>query len=264
MPLGGHRPTRLILLPELVPPPSSGRVFRASRRVRLADVDPAGRARLDSAARWLQDVARDDARDADLDGVDFWVVRRTTIVVEHAPRFDEEVALATFCGGVGARWAERRTSISGGRGGAVEAASLWVCLDPETQRPARLSQQFHDTWGGAAAGRRVSARLRLEAPPSDEELGDRPWPLRHADLDVLGHVNNAAAWSAVDDELARRLPQLSSAGGGLVAELEHASEIPAGADVRLLSAATADTLRCWLASDAGVHVSALVAPAPSA
>jgi acyl-ACP thioesterase len=32
----------------------------------------------------------------------------------------------------------------------------------------------------------------------------RPWPLRVTDIDVVGHVNNAAYWPAIEDELARR------------------------------------------------------------
>ena len=37
--------------------PPKGRVFRHRDRVTLADVSPAGRARLDALARWLQDAA---------------------------------------------------------------------------------------------------------------------------------------------------------------------------------------------------------------
>ena len=46
----------------LVPLPDRGRVFRAGRRVRLADADPSGRLRLDSCAclscgaRWDEDA----------------------------------------------------------------------------------------------------------------------------------------------------------------------------------------------------------------
>ena len=45
--------------------------------MRLGDVDPSGRLRLDAIARYLQDVASDDAADAGLDTG--WVARRTLI-----------------------------------------------------------------------------------------------------------------------------------------------------------------------------------------
>src|SRR3546814_5593560 len=47
---------------ELVPRPPRGRVFEGARRVRLGDVSPAGRLRLDAATRYLQDLSADDTR----------------------------------------------------------------------------------------------------------------------------------------------------------------------------------------------------------
>ena len=47
----------------LVPVPGRGRVYTASRRVRLGDADPGGRLRLDAIARYVQDVSDDDTRD---------------------------------------------------------------------------------------------------------------------------------------------------------------------------------------------------------
>ena len=40
----------------------------------------------------------------------------------------------------------------------------------------------------------------IPAPTPDAKR--RPWPLRTADFDIFGHVNNAIYWSAVEDELA--------------------------------------------------------------
>jgi len=49
---------------ELVARPRGGRVFEGVRKVRLADVSPAGRLRLDATARFLQDLSADDTADA--------------------------------------------------------------------------------------------------------------------------------------------------------------------------------------------------------
>ena len=117
---------------ELVPRPSVGRCFSASRRVRLADVDRHGRLRFDAIARYLQDVSDDDTRDSGYDDPMSWVARRTALEV-HAPlRLGETVHLETFCGGLGVRWAERRVSLRGEAGGRVEAATLWVLLELAT------------------------------------------------------------------------------------------------------------------------------------
>src|SRR5688500_7198437 len=111
--------------PLAVPVPEGGRAFVGEQRVRLGDVDPAGRLRLDAVARYLQDVANDDAADAGLANAMGWVVRRTTIVVHRRARFREQLRLTTFCSGVGAGWAERRTSIRGSREAHLEAVALW-------------------------------------------------------------------------------------------------------------------------------------------
>ena len=96
---------------ELLPPNPDGRRFRAERTVRLGDVDPNGELRLDATARYLQDVATDDALDAGLDNALGWVVRRTMIRVDQPAMMSERLVLTTFCTGAGRSWAERRTSI---------------------------------------------------------------------------------------------------------------------------------------------------------
>ena len=144
---------------DLVRRPSSGRVFEGARRVRLADVSPAGRLRLDAAARFLQDVSADDTADSGLPDAEAWVVRKTTIEVAEFPRYLEPIELATWCSGTGSHWAERRISIIGARGGAVEAATTWVHFDTESGRPSRIPVGFDAIYGEATGGRRVKARL---------------------------------------------------------------------------------------------------------
>ena len=126
-----------------------------------------GRLRLDGLARHLQDVANDDAVDSGLTNAVAWVVRRTLIAIDQVPALGETLTLTTFCSGTGRSWAERRTSIRGDRGGSVEAASLWVQVDAATDRIRALDDEFHQIYGDAAGGRRVSARLSLPGPATD-------------------------------------------------------------------------------------------------
>lgn len=242
---------------ELVPRPAAGRVFTRERRVRLGDASPAGRLRLDAVARYLQDIARDDSRDADLLHADAWVVRRTAIEVHRFPVYDEAVALATWCSGVGSRWADRRTTLTGEHGGLVEAVTLWVAVDPATGRPRALGPDFAERYGGAAGGRTVSARLQHDAPPAGTVDTGTPWPLRFTDFDVLGHVNNAAYWEPVEEVLAERRDLRAP----LRAELEHAQAVELGAAPRLVRADPDDHggVALWLVGDgAVVHASAVL------
>lgn len=189
----------------LVPLPATGRVFHGHRVVRFGDVSPAGRVRLDALGTYVQDLASDDTADVGV-GTDLvWVVRRAVFDVTAGPRFHERLDLATWCSGLGRRWAERRISMVGDRGGRVEAAALWVALDRAATRPVALPADFVATCGPSAEGREVSARLQHASEPpepgSTARVERRPWPLRATDFDLMGHVNNAAAWALVEEVL---------------------------------------------------------------
>ena len=242
---------------ELVPIPPTGRRYTATSTVRLGDADQHGRVRLDSLARHLQDVANDDAVDSGLTNTVAWVVRRTLIAIGEVPVLGENLALTTFCSGTGRSWAERRTSIRGDRGGSVEAVSLWVQVDVATDRIRTLGDDFHQIYGDAAGGRRVSARLSLPGPPADAE--SRPWPIRAVDLDVLGHVNNAAQWAILEEALA----DVSSDRHG-VAEIEHLAPVDAADSPPTLRLAAAGTAMAWLSAHDALCTVARWRPADSA
>lgn len=190
---------------QVVPLPARGRTFGHRRRVRLGDVSPNGRLRLDALAEYVQDVSNDDTVDAGLRDDMAWVVRRTVVEVHAEARLREELELTTFCGGIGGRWAERRVSVRGEHGAHLETATLWVHLDMSTGRPVVLPEQFHELYAEAAAGRKVRAKLRHGNPPAESgALARAPWALRFVDFDVLDHVNNAVAWAVVEEGRASR------------------------------------------------------------
>src|SRR3546814_299113 len=153
---------------ELVPRPPRGRVFEGARRVRLGDVSPAGRLRLDAATRYLQDLSADDTADSALPDAEAWVVRRTVLEVRSFPRYLEPLALATWCSGTGSHWAERRVSMVGEGGGRVDGATIWVHMDLTSGRPSRIPAGFEEIYGEARGGRTVKARfppfLRADGP----------------------------------------------------------------------------------------------------
>ena len=188
-----------------VPLPDVGRRFRVDRRVRLGDVTPKGRLRLDATARYLQDIANDDAVDGDYSDIHGWVVRRSEMWVYDFPVYMQDVSLTTWCGGYGSHWAERRTSIRGASGGHIETAALWVHVDLKTLKPSPLPPDFIPLVDEASGGRKIRANLVLgkEVPPLEDSDARRAvWPTRFADFDAVGHLNNASYWIAAEEFLA--------------------------------------------------------------
>jgi len=212
---------------ELVPVPPSGRVYEEHLRVGPADVTPGNRAALDRIACWLQDLAYHDVVDGGLEGAGFWIVRRTRIRVERFPRFTEELRLRTFCSGASRALAERRTSIDGDSGAAIEAVSLWVNVDPESHLPARLPEGFIAAYAPVEV-RKPRSRLRHPPPPADAR--SEPWTFRADDVDIVGHVNNSRYWAAVDHRLVAAEPELP-----VDIEVEHRAPAQPG-EARILLA----------------------------
>ena len=210
----------------LVPRPAQGRRYTHHRRVRVSDAGPEGALRLDSLARYLQDVATDDWADAGLSPDEIGVVRRTTVQVAGGgrwPALGEDVDLTTWCGGTGlGRTAHRPRSQR-----RAHHRNRRLVGTSTLGRPLRLGPEFHDVYGEAAGGRRASGRVPV-APSLTGMAGvtGRPWPIRRADLDIVGHVNNAAVWAAVTEV----------AGGPVVsAALTHHGPLENGHTVTLLT-----------------------------
>jgi acyl-ACP thioesterase len=234
----------------MVAVPTSGRTFTQDRVVRLGDASPGGRLRFDALARMLQDIANDDANEVLANGQS-WVVRRVAIEVRNAASFGETLTLTTFCGAIGSRWAQRRTSIVGDRSARIEVAALWVHIDMATLRPAVLTPDFAAAYGEAADGRTVKARLQHEDPPT---ATGTPYPARFVDFDVMGHMNNAAYWNAVEEELSVR----REIRHPMRAEMEYRQGIEPHNHASLVVDGNGDAFWLWFVEDATTFASAKV------
>jgi acyl-ACP thioesterase len=246
-----------VKLSEIVPSPERGRVFTEPARPTLADCAPTGRIRLDALARWAQDVAYADAVEAGLARRAAWVVRRTRMRVSRFPRFGEQFTLATFCSGLGRMWAERRTSVrrDGDAAGDAEFVSLWVHLDPISGRPTKLTEEEIAMWGESAAGRTVNARLRHPVPDRVHE--GFAWWFRNSELDLAGHVNNAAYLTPLEEELLMETDD--GERESIDVEIEYRSPAQPG-EMRVLRNGS----RRWIVSPEGeTHASIIIAPIPT-
>ena len=220
------------------PEPPAGRVFEGTRAVRSTDVTPGGRYRFDALARALQDVATDDVADAGWQAPYGWLLRRIAVTGPGFPRLGEHLTLRTFCSATGPRWAERTTTVAGPDGPLLQSVAIWAAVDLASGVPVPLGDEFFAHYGPATGGRKASARLSLPKPGPG--LAGPEWPLRAADFDPAGHVNNTIAWAAIEDVLATWdwLPSR--------AELEYHQPMLPGCRPQLLTSGDDREVLVWL------------------
>lgn len=238
---------------EMVEPSRAGRSFTARRRVRLGDATPNGRLRLDAVARYLQDVANDDGRDADWSDPHWWVVRRTVIDVHTFPVYLQEVDLTTWCGGTGSHWAERRTRVTSLDGEVlVDAAALWVHVDEATLQPSRVPADISGVLAASAGGRSIGARLLLKPRDFDGAAASRSaWPLRFSDFDAVGHMNNAAYWEVLEEHMTSDV----TGRRNIRAVVEHVIQVEPGQALQRMSV-VADGVSLQMTVGGAVHAAA--------
>jgi acyl-ACP thioesterase len=172
------------------------------------------------------------------------------VTVHRWPQFRDAVELVTWCSATAGSAAERRTTLSVDGAVVVESEALWVFVGPDG-RPARLGPEFLARYSPSTPRRRLSTRLQHELAPSGAERAS--WPLRATDLDVLGHVNNAVHWAAVE-EVVRAV---GTPDGRWNVEMEYRAPLEADDGPELVSVRTDDGFACWLECDGTCRASAV-------
>ncbi len=238
---------------EFVARPERGRVVTIARHAGLGDVRPDTTVRLDGLARYLQDVADRDAASAAVEGAGVWVLRRLVMRIDRTPRFRADLTLSTWCSGVGARWAERRTDIMLGGARCVTAAGLWVHVDTATRRPCAPARRLR-----RAVGRLGERPPRARGPAAQVVAGARR---RH--VVAAARLGPRRARSCQQRRVlgARRSRSFARRGSPRVtrAEMEFRDGLDLGDDVTVRIVDTADGFACWFRVGGDVRASALVA-----
>jgi acyl-ACP thioesterase len=129
----------------------------------------------------------------------------------------------------------------------VAGVTLWVHLDRQNRQPVPVTEAEIDVYASATGGRRVTARLRHPSAPAGD--GGTPWTFRLIECDIADHVNNAAYWGPLEEELlAGPEPER------IDVELEYRTPSQAGT-VRVIG----DGNRRWIVGrDGELHASILI------
>jgi acyl-CoA thioesterase FadM len=176
----------------------------ANYRARFDEAGADGHLRSSGFLRWAQDLAWIHAESLGFGREWYqrerltWLIRGIELdIVERVP-YGSAVLVSTEVVGFRRAWARRRSEFRHATG-AIAAVALidWMLLS-EAGRPARIPSEFEGRFG-APRGALSPLRVRLPEPPADAA---RAQPTaRHAEIDPMRHVNNAAYLDYFDEQL---------------------------------------------------------------
>ena len=169
--------------------------FVAGYRVRFDEAGPDGAMRTAALLRYAQDVAWRHSEDRGFDRSWYtdrgrwWVVRAVSLEVVAAVPMGHVLRLATAVSGHRRIWALRLAEARLADGSiAARIRTDWVILD-ERGRLVRIPDDFGLAFPNPEV---LGETLRVSLPEAPAGAGRHPIGVRQADLDPMGHVNNAA------------------------------------------------------------------------
>lgn len=192
--------------------PDSARYRDAARTVRFDECGPDGRMRAASVLRHAQDLAWQHSERLEYGRAWYeergvgWVVRAVDLLVSDLPASNEPLVGTTALVGFRHVMARRHTRLFGADGRVVADALVdWVMVDG-SGRPTRFPREFEPFVASVAATFAPIKVASVVASSSSSSSSTYDVAVRHADVDPLGHVNNAAWLEIVDEAVARAAP----------------------------------------------------------
>ncbi|GAA4403164.1 acyl-[acyl-carrier-protein] thioesterase [Tsukamurella soli] len=232
-------PTTYEFLQDTPPGPS----FERGWPVRTGDVDPERRVRLDGIARYAQDMANDEMFHRGFQATDpYWLVRRTIIDVLEPLHWPSDVTLTRWCESTSSRWCNMRITMTGSAGGRVETEGFWIRFNADNGMPTHISDGGMQYLTQYVTETRLRWKALNTEPMPAPSATDREFDLRATDFDPFQHLNNAAYWQLVEDDLSGD-PLLAGPHRGII---EYLQPLPLGSRVQMRTVRDDAGYRLWL------------------
>ncbi len=150
-----------------------------------------------SMIRFFEDIAIQQSERLGV-GVEFynrervgWMLARWLINIERLPKFGEIIKIVTTPKAFSGFYANREFSVLDSDGNEIISAStLWIFVNLDTRRPARISQLMFDKYGPSREDIKTFTKLN-EVKPVEHVEYEKKFHVRLSDMDTNGHVNNS-------------------------------------------------------------------------
>ena len=173
-------------------------MYNFSSRIRYSEVNSEGTLTLQALMDYLQDCCSFQSEDLGV-GVEYlkrinhaWVLSSWEIVITQMPQMGDNIRVNTWPYNFKGFYGCRNFTIEDESGRVLVAAnSLWVFMDLERMRPARISaellQAYQDGFGAELEG--AWGDRKIEVPAGGEHR--EPVPVAKFFIDTNHHMNNS-------------------------------------------------------------------------
>lgn len=164
-------------------------------KVRYSEIDHRGTMTLPALINYFQDCSTFHSEEIGC-GMDTlkeskkaWVLAYWQIIVDRYPTLCENITVGTFSTGIKAMFGNRNFYMKDEEGNQIACAnSIWVYMDLEKGRPARVTKEQADAYGMEAPLDMPYEDRKIEAP--DHYDPQESFPVRKYHIDTNEHVNN--------------------------------------------------------------------------
>jgi medium-chain acyl-[acyl-carrier-protein] hydrolase len=216
---------------------SDARRLERPYRVRFDECGPEGTLPAAGALRYVQDLAWVHSNERGFGREWYgprrltWLIRAIELELSGSAVYGEALTVSTEVAGFRRVWARRRSRLTAADDGRsiAQATIDWVLLDA-AGAPTRIPEEIDAAFSPPAVS---ISPLRVRLPPAPVGADVHEFAVRRGELDPMAHVNNAAYFDYVDEQLA------GVAGGRAMTQLPRLYRIefvaPAEAGVTLKS-----------------------------
>ena len=142
--------------------PETGYVYRTSWPVTTSDIDEHLHLRLDSVARYIQEVGAENLVDTgEAEAHPYWIVNRTVIDVISPIELGSDINFSRWCSALSTRWCTMRVDLVGSEGGRIETEGFWIAINKDTLTPLRVSDTLIEKFASTTDEHRLKWRRWL-------------------------------------------------------------------------------------------------------
>jgi acyl-CoA thioesterase FadM len=232
--------------------------FARTYRVRFDEAGPDGMLRPSGYLRFAQDVAWQHSEAEGYDRAWYearqrhWLVRSVTLRLLAPAAYGSRIEVTTEVTGWRRVLARRRTRfVADDSAGdlCAEAVTDWALLGP-TSRPVSVPKAIVERFAPGAS----FAPLRVSLPPAPPDAAVVADRVRDADVDPMGHLNNAAYLDLIDAALKGTADGWAVPIDGRTYQVAYLRPASAGSELSIVTwALDQDRVACLIDSE-GVHL----------